>query len=70
MMTHSCNVRYLGSRDQNNCSLRPAQERSEEDLFSINKPGVVLCAYGSSYVGATGKITATVLLQVKMQDLT
>jgi hypothetical protein len=48
-VTHAYNFSYLGSRDQEDCCLRPAWAKSWQDPISINKRGGVAHACGPSY---------------------
>jgi hypothetical protein len=50
VVTHACNSIYLGSRDWEDCSLRPPEKKFSETPVSANKPGEMVHTYDPSYM--------------------
>jgi hypothetical protein len=42
-VAHTCNPRYTGGRYREDCSLRPARPKSQQDAISMRKLGVTVC---------------------------
>jgi hypothetical protein len=55
MVAHVCNPSYLGGREQEDRSLRPAPAKSLPDTISTNKFGVVAHTCYPSNVGSGSK---------------
>jgi hypothetical protein len=55
MVAHTCNPSYPRGGDQEDHIFRLAQAKIYQEHISINKLGIVICAFDPSYVGITGK---------------
>jgi hypothetical protein len=55
MVAHACNLSYLGSKDQDNCRLGPAQAKSWQDSISTNKWIMLVCACHPRHIGSINR---------------
>jgi hypothetical protein len=55
MLVQDYNPSYLGGRDQENCSLRPAWAKISKTSISTNKWSMVEQASNPSYTGGKGR---------------